>query len=158
MTGCCLRHEYASRTFEGQEAERIAAILLPRVNRFGASKRGIADAVQEIESAGSAGAYVDYLSRLARTYTRKDPYLDADGFFVRRRTNNYTRYGLFGLPPAHRLALEMALHEESERRALEGELAELERAWRDAEEIAKIADSLLVPPDVNAAIDRMRAE
>jgi hypothetical protein len=40
------------------------------------------------------------------------------------------------------LALEMALHEETERRALGGELAALETAWREAEEIASIADSL----------------
>jgi hypothetical protein len=40
------------------------------------------------------------------------------------------------------LALEMSLHEESERRALDGELALLEAAWRDAERIALIADSL----------------
>lgn len=43
-----------------------------------------------------------------------------------------------------RLALEMALHEEQERRALEGELWMLERAWREAEEIAAISDNLLV--------------
>ncbi len=42
----------------------------------------------------------------------------------------------------HAIALEMALHEESETRALHGELAELERAWREAEEIAQIADAL----------------
>jgi hypothetical protein len=40
------------------------------------------------------------------------------------------------------LAFEMALNEEAERRALEGELAALEAAWREAEEIAAIADSL----------------
>jgi hypothetical protein len=40
------------------------------------------------------------------------------------------------------LALEIALHEESERRAMEGELAELDAAWRQAEEIAAIADRL----------------
>jgi hypothetical protein len=40
------------------------------------------------------------------------------------------------------LALEMALHDESERRAMEGELAALEDAWRDAEAIARIADAL----------------
>jgi hypothetical protein len=47
------------------------------------------------------------------------------------------------LSASERLALEMALNEESERRALEGELAQLEQAWRDAEEIAAIADNLL---------------
>jgi hypothetical protein len=47
---------------------------------------------------------------------------------------------------APQLAVEMALHEESERRALEGELAALEAAWKEAEEIAHIADSLLDDP------------
>ena len=40
------------------------------------------------------------------------------------------------------LALEMSLHEEAERRAFEGELAILEAAWREAEELARVADSL----------------
>ncbi|HEX8244810.1 MAG TPA: hypothetical protein VF541_14985 [Longimicrobium sp.] len=40
------------------------------------------------------------------------------------------------------LALEIALHEERERRALEGELKLLESAWREAEELASIADRL----------------
>jgi hypothetical protein len=47
---------------------------------------------------------------------------------------------------APQLAVEMALHEESERRALQGELAALEAAWKEAEEIARIADSLLDDP------------
>jgi hypothetical protein len=47
-----------------------------------------------------------------------------------------------------RLALEMAAHEESERRALEGELEMLEEAWREAEEIAAIADRLLIPESI----------
>lgn len=45
------------------------------------------------------------------------------------------------------LALEMALNHETERRALEGELAALEAMWRQAEEIASIADAL---PDLPA--------
>ena len=48
-------------------------------------------------------------------------------------------------PPPNRLvslALEMALHEETERRALDGELAMLTAMWREAEEIAAIADRL----------------
>lgn len=49
------------------------------------------------------------------------------------------------------LALEMALHEESERRALGGELRVLEAAWREAEEIAAIADALPDDP-----LDRLR--
>jgi hypothetical protein len=50
----------------------------------------------------------------------------------------------------------MAAHEETERRALEGELAPLERDWREAEEIAGIADDLLLPSGVTAALGRLR--
>ena len=49
------------------------------------------------------------------------------------------------MPKPTKLAVEMALHEEQERRALEGELLLLERAWREAEEIAEISDNLLLP-------------
>jgi hypothetical protein len=42
----------------------------------------------------------------------------------------------------NRLALEMAANEDVERRALAGELEELREAWREAEEIAAIADDL----------------
>jgi hypothetical protein len=64
--------------------------------------------------------------------------------------------GLFGLDSVQRLALEMALHEDAERAALEGELGELERAWREAEEIAGIADDLLVPDSLTGALDKLR--
>ncbi len=55
--------------------------------------------------------------------------------------------------PPTRLALEMALHEEDERRALEGELWRLEQAWREAEEIAAIADDLLLPEGTAGFLD-----
>jgi hypothetical protein len=50
----------------------------------------------------------------------------------------------------------MSLHEEAERRALQGELMELERAWRDAEEIAGIADDLLLPESIGGAVERLK--
>jgi hypothetical protein len=59
------------------------------------------------------------------------------------------------LNPIDALALEMALHEESERDALEGELTALETAWREAEEIAAIADSL--PYDLGERIAALRS-
>jgi hypothetical protein len=64
--------------------------------------------------------------------------------------------GLLGLSRVQRLAFEMALHEEAERRAMEGELGDLERAWREAEEIAGIADDLLVPAGVSTRIEEFR--
>ena len=48
----------------------------------------------------------------------------------------------------------MAIHEEQERRALEGELWILEQAWKEAEEIAAIADNLLLPVGTDAFLDR----
>jgi hypothetical protein len=47
-----------------------------------------------------------------------------------------------------------------ERRALEGELAALEQEWRDAEEIAAIADTLTLPEGIDErvwALKRSRA-
>jgi hypothetical protein len=51
---------------------------------------------------------------------------------------------LYRLPSVNRLALEMAANEDVERRALAGELDELRDAWREAEEVAAIADDLFV--------------
>jgi hypothetical protein len=62
--------------------------------------------------------------------------------------------GIHALSPDLRLALEMALHEETERRAMEGELAALEGEWRLAEEIAAIADNLFAPGPPGAADSR----
>lgn len=55
-----------------------------------------------------------------------------------------------------RLALEIAANEEAERIALEGELYRLELEWREAEELAAISDSLLVPEWVNHRIQAWR--
>jgi hypothetical protein len=50
----------------------------------------------------------------------------------------------------------MSVNEESERRALEGELAVLEAAWREAEEIAAIADDLVLPEGLQDQLRRLR--
>jgi hypothetical protein len=55
-----------------------------------------------------------------------------------------------------KLAIEMAVHEESERRALAGELLTLEAAWREAEEIASIADNMFVPQETEEFIEKHR--
>lgn len=68
------------------------------------------------------------------------------------------RASIFRLPAPIRAALEMAANEEAERRAMEGELAALEESWREAEEIASIADNLFLPDSVNEAMKRLRGE
>ena len=99
------------------------------VNEAGASRRTLEHAVELLGNAGSAERY---LGRLAA---------------------GYSTLGGGSLPEGGRLALEMALHEEQERRALQGELALLEAAWREAEEIAAIADRLAagaLPPSTRS--------
>ena len=62
-----------------------------------------------------------------------------------RQASNRGKPKISALPEATRLALEMAAHEDSERRALEGELDLLEQAWKEAEEVAAIADNMFLP-------------
>jgi hypothetical protein len=50
----------------------------------------------------------------------------------------------------------MAVHEENERAAMEGELELLGMAWQDAEEIAAIADNLLIPAEIEEHLKRLR--
>jgi hypothetical protein len=68
-----------------------------------------------------------------------------------------TRVGNVGqMPGALRLALEIALHEDDEHRAMHGELLQLEARWREAEEIATIADGLLVPAQVEEGLAELK--
>lgn len=59
-------------------------------------------------------------------------------------TSSQPAMPLYQLPSVNRLALEMAANEDVERRALAGELDDLRDAWREAEEIAAIADNMFV--------------
>src|SRR5205823_719998 len=77
-----------------------------------------------------------YAERLALQLSKRS-------FWGRGGTNSQEQTPLYRLPAVDRLALEMAANEEIERRALHGELAALHEAWRQAEEIAAIADDLL---------------
>ena len=124
---------------------RVASTLMPKVNRYGGTKRTIADAVDALERRKGSEGYLESIAGIASKVTRPSVW----GHETREN-------GLFGLTRVQRLAFEMALHEEAERRALEGELAELERAWRDAEEIAHIADNLFVPVGVGERIEKLR--
>lgn len=133
--GVRLTHTGGSTLLHGEDAIRALFEILPRVNRIGGSKRTVERAVGAIEAAGTP---VDFFERTARTH------------------DSMSRDTLRLLPPFVRLALEMAAHEEAERGALEGDLRVLEAAWREAEEIAGIADNLLVTPETEGALAEMR--
>ena len=66
-------------------------------------------------------------------------------------------YELTTIPATGRLALEMLSHEETERDALAGELKLLERQWKDADALAKIADDLVLDePDGHRDLESKR--
>jgi hypothetical protein len=147
-----VRHEKGRHRFEGAEAMRVAATLMPKVNRFGGTKESIAEAVNALEQRAGPEGYIESLANVARVTTRPPPKPAVRLTLM----HDMPESGLFGLSHVQRLAFEMALHEEAERRAMEGELAELERAWRDAEEIANIADDLLVPSGIGERLAKLR--
>ena len=127
--------------FKGAEAERLVGQIVPKMNRMGGKKQTVQTAVSEIEHHGHPD---DFLSDVVTG----DRFTDKKGI-----------PGYVNKMPAHtKLALEMALHEEQERRALEGELWRLERAWEEAEEIAAISDSLLLPTGTGDFIEKHRVD
>lgn len=123
----------------GDNAISAARTLLPWVNQGGGRRATVADAVRILEQ--TSGAPFDPLA-LAW----------ANG--GRSRTEGQS-WELGELSVPLKLALEMAAHEELERRALEGELAELEAEWRQAEEVAAIADALTLPERVLQRLERL---
>jgi len=125
--------------FDGPAALRHAGRLLPAINASGGSKRTVADAVSLLESRRGSEVFLD-------TFVGSRPDYDDP-----KRVSPIAK-----LDGPTRLALEMALHEESERRAIEGELVVLEAAWREAEEIAGIADDLLIPADVERQLSELK--
>ena len=126
-----LVHDGGVARYDGTAALQTASVLVASSNRLGASDAQVRTAVSRIERQRDAAGYLASVSRLGAARGR-----------VMSMLNSYRHLGALRLDPAERLALEMAMHEETERRVLEGELALLAEAWKEAEEIAAIADEL----------------
>ncbi|MGV3710093.1 MAG: hypothetical protein ACO1Q7_14750 [Gemmatimonas sp.] len=122
-------HEQHTIRLTGARAMRALSNLMPSVNFAGGSNADVAKATTLLEQ--SAGP--DALFARISTGRHRAPWQ------LGRHANM-----IAATTPDVRLALEMSLHEEDERRALDGELRELEQRWRDAEEIAAISDNLFV--------------
>ncbi len=126
----------------GANAMRAAAQILPHLNRKGASARVVKDAVELATTNDDPTASFEAAARLAAN---------------KRSWNDFGKGAMFALVPAElRLALEMISHEDSERRALEGELYLLEQAWKDAEEIAAISDDMFLPSSISNQLSEMK--
>lgn len=131
-------------TLESDEALRALRRLLPQINTGGTPEQ-VRNAVTEVERLGSSQAVL------------------RESALELLDTSNHTRHYIGErrgrVSSAHlviQLALEMVANEESERHALEGELSLLEEEWREADELARIADDLLFPPDLRERLRRLR--
>jgi hypothetical protein len=119
-----LPHRKQIVTLEGDPAIQALGKLLPQLNRFGGSRDRVTEAVSLIERVPDPTRFFGVAADMAMSRGKAK---------------------ISALPESLRLALEMAAHEDSERRALEGELALLEQAWKEAEEVAAIADNMFLP-------------
>lgn len=146
----------------GEAAMKAAARLLPTVNRYGGSRREVSDAVAMLERSGDPLRALQVVQRrvggpppaagaATRWKRRKESWHDTDVERISKLPGS-----LHALEARYRLALEMALHEESERRAMDGEMALLEAAWREAEEIAHIADTMFVPDAIEGRLEALK--
>jgi hypothetical protein len=123
---------------------RAASQLLPHLNRNGASARVVRDAVKLATENDDPAATFNLAAREAA------------------KRVDWNSWGVSGklskVPAEIRLALEMVSHEDSERRALEGELYLLEEAWKDAEEIAGISDDLFLPEEISTRLAELKRD
>ncbi len=124
-------------TSSGDAARGNAARLLPMLNAGGGAAPVVRRAVDAIESAGHPDAFLPAALRE-----------------LSRRGLAYS--SVLAYPLQTRLALEMALHESAEREAIDADLAPLRDAWREAETIAAIADTLALPAGVETTLDTLR--
>ena len=142
----------------GTEGTHLAAMALNILNRRAGREAELRDAVEWIDVCGSPFAAQD---------ADEDPDLRKERMTRRTALEKRIAKGfplmniprpLWELPNYQRLALELAANESQERLFLTTHLWLLERHWREAEEIAAIADSLLVPESVTAALRRLRGD
>jgi hypothetical protein len=122
----------ASVELEGVPAETVLDRMLLSVNSAGASDRRLEEALALLDLHGSSVS-----GRAERTLVLRERVKSG---MWRGQWISADRSGRARAPEM--LALEMARHERTERRAIEGELESLRSRWREAEEIAAIADSL----------------
>lgn len=128
------------RVLLGTQAADLLAVVLPRLNRKGGTPEEIEAAIRLVEqseaSPQSAGTDTVPWERVLR---------------------GTKRIALLKIPTPERLALEMAVEEDRELRALHGRAIRHLPAWEKAEEVAAIADNLLSPEPIRQWLARVRS-
>ncbi len=153
------RPEWKSHTFEaldpvtvisGERARLLATQLLPRINRIGGRRSTVAEAVEVLERAGDPDS-VFRLAGAPRATAQGWKRIEEEWFESPDHAQTVRN-----VAAPIRLAVEMAAHEEQERLLLQGELRVIEDQWREAEEVAAIADELTVSPAILRQLERLR--
>jgi len=159
-----VRHDGGVSTLAEGNGLRTAGKLLATLNFGIASPAEVAHAIVKLDAAGDPDGYFTRVASLAmRTSWGRFPeardeepliaerttfaerlalQLANRSFWAHGGTGSQEHTPLFRLPAVDRLALEMAANEDVERRAMQGELDALRAAWKEAEEIAAIADGM----------------
>jgi len=159
-----VQHDRGLTTLNGQEGLHVAGKLLAVLNGPGSDASDVRFAIGKLEDAANPDGYFARVAAIAmRCWWGRFPDATAEAlpdevasseaerlalsitkrsFWGRGGIGSEPRTPLPRLPLVDRLALEMAANEDTERRALEGELSVLEAAWRQAEEIAAISDGM----------------
>ena len=162
-----VKHDHGLTTVTGDDGLRTAGKVLAALNAAGALPEDVRRATAKIEDAEDEQGYFSRIVALAmRTGWGRFPdaplsaapavaplsaaerlalHITNRSFWGRGSITSEPSTLMLRLPLVDRLALEMAANEDTERRAMAGELLELERAWRDAEEVAAIADGMFGP-------------
>jgi hypothetical protein len=110
----------------GADGRAAATLILPSLNPLGGDPTTVQGALEWLQAVGGP-------ERAMHRFARSS--------MVRAPLDNIDR-SLATLYPEARLALEMALHEDEELRALRGELTVLRWAWAREEPVAAIADEI----------------
>lgn len=159
-----VKHDHGLTLVTGDDGLRTAGKILAALNSAGALPDDVRRATEKIEDAEDEQGYFSRIVALAmRTGWGRFPdsqtlgaiappassaaerlalHITNRSFWGRGSITSEQSTLMLRLPLVDRLALEMAANEDTERRAMDGELLELERAWRDAEEVAAIADGM----------------
>lgn len=145
-------------TLTGDAARRTLARALVDYNSRGGSATQVSNAIAALTAAGGISSFLVRATAQRPVLARASAAWPGQPYTLRQILGTFRNEKLpvrrlradfgDGLPRMDRvtaLAVEIALNQESERAALDGELVALEQAWREAEEIAAIVDRILTP-------------
>ena len=142
------KHMQHARLTHTVHADLALMLSCPRCKMYGAQLEGL-DAERALR-AGLTFVNLKKGKRIKKKAEEAAGYVDRHGgpeTFIRMTTRIEKPVG--SLVGTEALALEMAVDEQAE-------LRELERQWQQAEEIANIADGLLIDPTVDEALKKLR--